>query len=273
MKTPPIHWPFTGSAYEPSLGLKPLLVSEWLEYGPDRDHQLSLKRRLLLEQRDVVLQVLPSAVGACIELRELIEEHLRQTIPGFTPYAMDNEPLAQLSLWTQEDWAILSSEAPVRLEAGCICFPSRWSLKEKIGGTSAMIHGPVPRFSQIAKPTESFLERITPERPVWRLNWTIHDSAELHTPVAHPSRSHLTPETVLENSFLRLEKQTLRRLPKTRAVAFSIRTSIHRLSDVTADPNRRREMGSTLASLDEATIRYKGFANFYEALVSALHSS
>lgn len=267
------YFPFTGTPYQPSLGLKPLLISEWIEYGPDRDHQLALKRKLLREQRDVVLKGLPSAQDTSHELREVVEDHLRTELPGFTPYALDNDPLAQVSLWTQEDWAILSPEPPVQLEAACICFPSRWSLAEKVGKGSAAIHRPVPAFSTIAKPTESFLERITVERPVWRLNWTLHDSNELHAPTAHQSRENLTAETVLNETYLRLERQTLRRLPRTKAIAFSIRTYIHPVSEVVAEPDRRRLMAATLATLDEPTIRYKGFSSFYPALISALHSS
>lgn len=267
------YFPFVDEEYRPQLGLKPLLLSEWLEFGPDRDRQMDLKRQILRNHRDDAYQVMKSAHWACEELREVVEDHLRTFVPGFTPYAVSGDPLEAVSMWTQEDWALLSPTAPIRLEAACICFPSRWSLKEKIGRDFGALHGPVPEYASIAKPALSFMERIVTERPVWRLNWSIHDSAELFTPGPHPPRTDLTLSNVIDKTYLRLERQTLRRLPATGFVAFSIRTYLHPLREVVQDPARAQLLEASLTKLPPETAKYKSMGHFHGLLVQALHSS
>jgi hypothetical protein len=68
-----------------------------------------------------------------------------------------------------------------RLRAACVCFPSRWDLAAKIGTTLDDIHSPVPLYDQaLARPTNAFFNRLTPEKSFWRLNWTLLDSPVLH---------------------------------------------------------------------------------------------
>ena len=84
------------------------------------------------------------------------------------------------------------------------------------GLDASAIHEPVPGFAQtLAQPTTSFLDRLTPERSFARLNWTIHDSALRFAPHSVAGRTDLTPENVLGETFLRIERQTLRRLPSS----------------------------------------------------------
>ena len=62
-----------------------------------------------------------------------------------------------------------------------MCFPSRWTLSEKVGQNLSAIHGPVPGYAEaLGGPVEALFNRLHPDRPVWRLNWTILDTNELH---------------------------------------------------------------------------------------------
>ncbi len=287
------HFPFTSKlqpevAAQPRLGLNPLLLREWIEIDERWAEFTALKSQLLRDERENVFRVLPEAFESCFELRETVAEHLAEFFPDrfqfsnpelivggqrFLAPGSAEEALEQVSLWTQEDWALLSAAPPVHFEAGSICFPSRWSLAEKIGKSSDLIHGPVPAFATIAKPTASFLERITMERPVWRLNWSIHNSDQLYSP-AHQKRveSALTPSNVLEGTWLRIERQTLRRLPRTSAVVFSIRTYLHRMSEVASDDEQRQLALETIQALPPEALAYKGMAPFAGALLEALRS-
>lgn len=248
------------------MGVRPLKLDDWIEFGADRTHQLAEKARLLRDERPRVLQTLSSADDACQELRSLVAETI-----GARP--TNEHPLAEVGLWTQEDWAILSPSAPVTLEAACICFPSRWSLDLKIGRGSDEIHEPVPSFASIAKPTKNFLERLHPDKPMWRLNWTIHDSDQLFSPGPHPTRNGWEATGLLENTFLRLEKQSLRKLPRTGYASFAIRTFTYKMSEVTRQQERLRLTLESLEKLDAATVAYKGMASFHSALVTTLRNA
>ena len=279
------HIPFGGDDYKPQLGLQPLDVKEWVEIDDQWERQLTRKQELLDRHPDVVLAALPGSEEGCLELRQALGDHLQARFPERYRFANGEmhlrsrrferprsgfDALEQVGRWTQEDWTLLSARPPARLEAGTVCFPSRWSLKDKIGQDSFGIHASVPRFEAIAKPTQGFLERITVEKPVWRLNWTIHDSDELFCPGAHPEAGDITRANVLDKTWLRVERQTLRRLPSSGMVVFSIRTYVHPVQEVIAEPRRRVLLKQALAALPHDTAKYKGMRAFRALLQEAL---
>ena len=56
--------------------------------------------------------------------------------------------------------------------------------------TLAGIHGPVPGFdATLADPAATFFDRLDRQRPVWRRNWTLLDTPELHLPSPAARRS------------------------------------------------------------------------------------
>src|SRR5712671_4954356 len=62
--------------------------------------------------------------------------------PNFQPAACNLQPLASLGSSWEPDFLVLKldSERRMRLLAGCVCFPSSWSLTEKIGHPIEAIH-------------------------------------------------------------------------------------------------------------------------------------
>jgi len=72
----------------------------------------------------------------------------------------------------QEDLCVLVRSDAWRLQAACVCFPSRWNLASKLGTTLDDIHRPVPSYDvELSRPTNAFFERLKPSRSFWRLNW------------------------------------------------------------------------------------------------------
>lgn len=267
--------------------LKPLNLDQWIEIGADWDQTLDLKAQLLTTKRETVLAFLAEAATGVLELHQTLGEFLGDRYPdryGFRHGQMrlrgrvferpetGESALEQIAQWTQEDWAVLSHQAPVRLIAGTVCFPSRWSLPDKMGKDSRAIHAPVPEFETIARPTETFLSQMNVEKPMWRINWTIHDSDKLHCPGPLPPSPGITTRNVLDRTWLRIERQTLRRLPTSKAVVFSIRTYIHPMRDVTQSPSRRIELLETLRRLPDAVAEYRGLKAFRANLEAALES-
>lgn len=270
------YFPLGDDDSRPQLHLKSLDIADWIEIDSEHSIQLSRKADILKRHRETVLRTVPDSIAdaGAIELNLILRQHLveHHALPLKTEaHPRDaGEALSQIATWVQEDWALLSPEPPVKLIAGLICFPSRWSLADKIGLDSHGIHAPVPRFSGIAKPTQTFLERLAVDKPMWRINWTIHDSNELFCPGPHPSATDLTRENIISRTWLRIERQTLRRLPQTKTVAFSIRTYMHPLTEVVSDPSRTQTLKSTLEKLNPETSGYKGMGAFYPLLLDAV---
>jgi hypothetical protein len=109
------------------------------------------------------------------------------------------------------------------LDAACLCFPSHWRLADKFEGSAAAIHGPVPRYGDdLEERVDRYLDRLRAGTISARRNWSVHDRPDLFAPVPPPTRS-IGPDEVATGLWLRSERQTLRRLPGTGAVLFTIR--------------------------------------------------
>jgi len=122
----------------------------------------------------------------------------------------------------QEDLCVLVRSDAWRLQAACVCFPSRWNSLQ-LGTTLDDIHRPVPSYDvELSRPTNAFFERLKPSRSFWRLNWTLIDSPALH----QPTSARRSPHGDLADWFFRVERQTLRRLPLSDAIIFTIRNYV-----------------------------------------------
>lgn len=241
------------------MGLRPLDPVEWLEPDSHAPEQLALKAELLRERPDEVLHDAGTAVArrAVVDLASLLAADPRR--PGPTPPSAEDcstgELLRACALATQEDWCLMVREDDWRLRAACVCFPSRWVLADKVGGTVADIHDPVPRYDdQLRGLVEASMDRLRPERPVWRLNWNLWDDARLFQPTEDPAAGEWPVPSVDEvgdRVVLRVERQTLRRLPGG-DVAFGIRVHQRPLRALVAQPGALDVLHDTLVGLGDS---------------------
>ena len=160
-----------------------------------------------------------------------------------------------------DDLCLLVPEAGTWvLAAGCVCFPSHWRLADKLGHPLAAVHGPVPHYAdELAARVDRFLDRLAPGRGAWRRNWLVHTDDRLFAPVPSPPPDPpLTAADAGRRLWLRSERQTLRRLPDTGAVAFTIRTQQAPLDVLAGRPALRTRMADAVASWSEALVAYRG---------------
>ena len=76
--------------------------------------------------------------------------------------------------------------------------------------------------TEIARRVQRLFDAIRPEQPLWRMNSLVYRDPTLHQP-----RREDDPRIDRRGgSFVRAERQTLLRLPKTRAVLFAIHTYV-----------------------------------------------
>jgi dimethylamine monooxygenase subunit A len=245
------------------MGLRPLVLSNWFESDHDAAQELDEKHRLLRDRRDEVVGLLDSCRPAAEELHGMVVEHL-----GGPKVAAADHPLIDASLLVPDDLCIMERfDGEWRLSGAVVAFPSRWYLAEKIGRSLDKIHDVVPGYAtQLASPVNAFFDRMTPERSVWRLNWSLVDSPELFLPP-----SHRRPLDDVEEWFFRVERQTLRVLPQTRAIVFTIRTYVRSLEQLLA---MSADYGSALLlALDTApqeSLEYKGWVGVADRLRARL---
>lgn len=288
------------------MGLRPLDTDQWLEVDEKREADLREKARLLAAAHDRVAVALPGSEAPGRELFGAVVEHLERRHPGTLTRLPDGRwadrasgttgdpaathPVEAAARLVQEDLCLLErrplADGPLGgsngswiMTAACVCFPSRWDPASKLGLDVAGIHGPVPGYSEeLAEPVEGFFDRLGVGRPVWRLNWTLLDSPELHLPDAatRPTAgaagvAGTAAADLGERLWFRVERQTLRRISDRPAVTFTIRTYVTRLDELVATrPEAAAALASTLATVPPDTAAYKGWQGLIDPLVAWL---
>lgn len=261
--------PLDPRGFRLTMGLRPLDEAAWLEYDDGVDDERALKANLLAEHYDDVVALEPAGDAGSVELLALVRAHVERYWPSPTRSdERDEHPLVAASRLVGEDFCVLVREDAWRLRAACVCFPSRWRLSSKIGTTLDDIHGPVPGYAaQLARPTNGLFDRLRPDRSFWRLNWTLLDDPTLH----QPSSARRSPHGDLADWYFRVERQTLRALPMSGTVVFTIRTYVTSASTLAQRDGTFVE--SLLRSLDEAppaTQDYKGWIGVADRLRASL---
>ena len=120
-------------------------------------------------------------------------------------------------------------------------------------------------------PVDGFLERSRPEQPYWRLGWGIIDVPDGFAPAdgTGPDRPEWPAPGDL---FVRVERETLRRFPSTRALLFTIRTFVSPLPAVAADEAARRRLAVMIESMPDPVRSYKDLTSVGDEIVNFLRS-
>ncbi|CUH80054.1 heme-dependent oxidative N-demethylase family protein [Tropicibacter naphthalenivorans] len=217
-------------------GIQPLPLAEWLIVDDAYAAQMAERERLLRDAREAVLAMTEGAVPAAQELLNVVQE----TLPaGFDRHGTrirrpdgavidvdETDPLGTLGRLVQEDFCLLEKHGDAHvLTAAVLCFPANWMLSEKLKRPLIGIHTPVAEYDEmLAKRVQRLFDGVQVGRPLWRFNALYYDDPNLHQPRAeHDERAPIDPATA---PFLRSERQTMLRLPETRAVVFGIHTFV-----------------------------------------------
>ncbi|MFN8515216.1 MAG: DUF3445 domain-containing protein [Chloroflexia bacterium] len=190
-------------------------------------------------------------------------------------------PLDWLGRQMQEDLLLMAEDAErgTPLVAGHLCFASGWSLDEKMGQSFLTIHEPVPHFAEkIGRPADLLMQRLKVDHPTGRVGWALTTDVGLnHAPcLAHQWRQSwhgVTAENAGERCYLRLERQTFSRLPRTRAVLFTIHTyraPIARVLATSDGADRARRLAGSIRTMPTALQGYKKLAPYREELLAYL---
>ena len=269
--------------------------------------EITLKRQLLTELPDYYYRALPGHEIAQWEVLEVVLTNLARFSPDQfflrkdgTQWHWYNRLLAEKTAFTfgeaatlpvspldwvgrqvQEDLLVLTG-TDSQLVAGQLCFGNGWCLDEKIGLPFGQIHAPiVPIVESMMQAAQKLMERLPVGRPVWRLNWSVKVSDQLDMTSRHTAAldqlladrlPYLTPETIGEHLYVRVERQTLTRLPRSGAILFGIHTYQNLLAYEAIDPDRAIRMASVFSTAPRAMLDYKGMTHFLPALLAYLHN-
>lgn len=225
-----------------AMGLRRVTEDEWLLADEHRADELALRASLLATRRPEVVHLGPGTEAAGAEALALVQGWLSGHGLPSGPVDADEHPLVAAGRLVQEDLCLMVPRddrhhvhrphpppssprlrRPVHhLDAAVLCFPSHWRLADKAGRPAAALHGPVPRYDdELAVRVDRYLDRLRPGVIGLRRNWSVHDSPALFAP--DPPSDPRPVDDVAGDLWLRSERQTLRTLPATGAVLFTIR--------------------------------------------------
>lgn len=181
------------------------------------------------------------------------------------------ERLTRLGGRLEPDFLLLTQDdaKEFRLRAGAVCFPSAWSLPEKIGKLLDDIHHPVPGLnSSLSSAIGKFLSRLKPDLPYERANWGLAATPEMNL---HPGLNRPRLALPLDSGqiWLRVEDQILAALPQTGAILFGIRLRIFPLREILGDARLRAGFHRALATMPEDLAVYKGIAAVRPGLLAS----
>jgi len=239
-----------------SMGLKRIAPIDWLQ----REHialsaYAANKKRQTQSLGDNVLRVMPNASEAVEELAQLVEKQLG------LPAAAASDPTDRLhscSLHVAEDLCLLqATDEGYSLDAAHLCAPSHWLLEDKIGRTMDPIHAPVPGYQPaLARSVNLFLDKLSGDRLVERFNWSLDEKPAL---CQRPKTQSSSTARVLR--WYRVERQTLRRLPETSAIVFTILVRQWPLWFLAQQEGGREGLEQALRELPPALRAYKSLAD------------
>ncbi|AZO45110.1 DUF3445 domain-containing protein [Mesorhizobium sp. M7D.F.Ca.US.005.01.1.1] len=298
----PTHTPYDGSSKLFSIGLKPLDPADWIEVDDHLLPYLAEKHRLYDEIPERVFVEEDGTRDAQQEVLDLLGAHLLERFPktyrrtgsgvkvvgaaGRLPASLADAPLAKASQLIQEDLILMrrGDSGGWRLVAGSLCFPSSWSLLEKFGRPLQDIHAPVPGFGPGTRPAE-LINRMfdgLQGQAVERYNWSIQSDSALYHPLSDLQRidratnrpSRFPDGDIDAHAFIRVERQTMRKLPVTCDILFTIRIHLDPLAVLARHPDRATlavSFAAQLEALDLAQLDYKGLTADRDRLMSVLN--
>lgn len=299
----PTHTPYDGSSKLFTIGLKPLDPANWIEVDRHLLSYLAEKRRLYDVIPDRVFVEDDGTRDAQREVLDLLDVYLPERFPEThrrtdgsvdvkgaadhpaPPSPIADAPLVTASLLVQEDLILMRrGEDGWRLAAGSLCFPSSWSLAEKFGKPLQQIHEPVPGFGPGTRPAD-LINRMfdgLQGQAVERYNWSIQSGDGLYHPLSNVERidratnrpTRFPDGDVKAHAFIRVERQTLRKLPASRDILFTIRIHLDPLAVLSRHPDRAAlaaSFAAQLEALDLAQLDYKGMTSDRDRLIAVLN--
>ncbi|RKE83770.1 DUF3445 domain-containing protein [Rhizobium sp. AG855] len=281
------HAPYAGPTRPFTIGLCALDPTRWIEPDGDLQRYLDEKRNLIETRLDDVFRATEDSLPAQHECLEALVAHIERDHPGHSRregqilhvagHAINladesTPPLLRAGMLVQDDLVIMMKrEAGWSIAAAHLSFPSSWLLSEKFDRPMEAVHEHVPGFqagTRNAVMINRIFNNLLPGQPAERFNWSINWREKLF----HPETGR-NDAAAPEEAVIRVERQTLTKLPDTGAIVFTIRIYLDPVCLFQTHPEGRRlaaALADQLETMEDAQLAYKGLDRQKAHLVAKL---
>lgn len=302
-KLPP-YQPYIWAAADFQLGLRAISPKHWVLVDANFAAIMRKKRALLNAHRSKYYRTLPSSLPAQRELRARIASHLISDYPecflqqgslitsradGHQCDLLDDslEPLLQLSQLIEEDFILVEESAGVPcISAASNVYSSSGRIVSSVGADIETAHQWVPNLNEkLAPRINRVLSSVHADAPCERFNWQLTPMATVFFPPDNPHQSnaeamqavaerlHRDPLEAGKLLWIRVERQTLSRLPESKAVAFSLHTYSHPLECIRSDLGSVRAMLALIRAYTRERLKYAEMEGVREPIIAWLESA
>ncbi|KAH6869130.1 hypothetical protein B0T10DRAFT_611650 [Thelonectria olida] len=302
---PQLYRPFRHGPNHVTMGIRKLDWNHWIEMDSNFPRYHDLKVSELEKDLGAHVQYVDNAVtrDACFEVLEELTKYLtgrypkifqledntlQNTLTGerFSyPAATPTEALTTAAKLVQDDLVVMveNDDGHYHLDAGAVCLPGFWRLSEKFRMSLDTLHieAKVPHYqAKLQKSMNRFFRAMRPEKAVVRNNFFIQLDDGLHwshrmgdqdgTEVASWETANDVGLTI-EDLYFRSERQSLRRLPRSGALMFTVRTYFEPITTIVKEPHVPGRLAEAIEQWDEPTSMYKGKHHWAAILLPYLH--
>lgn len=299
---PLLYRPFRyGPNYFVTMGLRNIKPEDWIELDNDFPRFHQEKARRILDRGSKCCHTTPEAYPAAVELLEELASYLPARYPSLyqrtkcgiknlwsgeeintTSRPLSEDPMQTCGRLIQDDLAIMVEKPDGKhyLQAGAILLAGFWRLEDKLGMQLSEIHtsGHVPHYKEkLEKGMDNLFRRLKPGELVARNNYVVQldDSLPWSYSVGSEDSNnrgwHLVEENpAIERIHLRCERQTLRRLPRTGGIVFTIRTYLLPITEIAKEDYVPGRLASAVRSWTQDVSRYKGKVKYQSILLNYL---
>jgi hypothetical protein len=252
------------------IGLKPVPLEDWFERG-EADPAV---------RKDSLLAAHPGLVWAELAGSRQAQQEVFDLVAAWLHEPPDTEglpPLLAAARMVPDDLCLMEPRGAWTLTALSLCAGTFFTADHVIGKALHQLHAPVPGFGErFAARVSRIFDRLAQDTILERRNWTLLNSDALFLPDPAAMRAGiaaLTPAQAGRELFIRVERQTVRRLPATGAVLFTIRVWREPLEVILGQPERReafaRAWSEVMSEAGRAFRDYKRL-DIYDPLVRGL---
>lgn len=292
-----------GPKYNVTMGLRSVPSDDWIQLDNHYPRFHADKARRIAERGPKCCRTAPEAVPAALELLDELAAYLPARYPtlyrrtsssgvlenlwsgerfDITARPLAEDPIAMCARLVQDDLALMIErpDGQYYLLSGAVLLAGFWRLEDKVGMPLSEIHtsGEVPQYKErLERGMLNFFRRLRCDELYARNNYFVQvdDDLAWSWSIGSEDSPHISWNTAekdraVEHHFFRSERQSLRRLPRTGAVVFTIRTYFHPITDIAQEDYVPGRLASGIRSWGPDVKKYKGYDKYGEVLLEYL---
>ncbi|KAI3326819.1 hypothetical protein HD806DRAFT_488292 [Xylariaceae sp. AK1471] len=218
---------------------------------------------------EIMIRYLPARFPTMFQIRGMLVKNLATgtTYPLTTTGLTHAQMLAYMGENVEEDFYFMCPDldGQYRLQGYIACFPGGFLSPARVGESVREIHKPVPGYERkLGLSVDRYFARMEPGEFIGRMNWSLQvDGADLfrtdgnnYYPGTEDALSEDKIDPSFDDCFLRVEHQTLTKLPRTSAVIFTVRSYMTALHQVKAEGDGKA-LAKAIESMPEGLGHYK----------------